>query len=313
MRLAYFGTPADAVPPLVALVGAGHDIVLVVTQPDRRRRRGKGVDPSPVKVAAIELGLTVLTPERAREVVYAVAASGAELGVVVAFGQVLPTALLDALPQGFVNLHFSLLPRWRGAAPVERAILAGDAETGVAVMAVEPSLDTGPLYAEERVRIGAEENAGELRTRLVQVGTELLVRTLRLLPDLVPVAQLDGEPTYAEKLTVEEFELRAVLPVEELLRLVRAGNPRPGAWFQIEDARVKVWRAHAAAPANAASGAADVPPGTVTADGGLVTADGVLELDEVQPAGKRPMPGAAWRRGLGPNPPRVVPAGEVAP
>lgn len=316
MRLAYFGTPADAVPPLVALVDAGHEIALVVTQPDRRRRRGKGVDPSPVKAAATERGLTVLTPERAREVVDAVAASGAELGVVVAFGQILPTALLDALPRGFVNLHFSLLPRWRGAAPVERAILAGDDETGVAVMAVEPSLDTGPIYAEARVRIGPDENAGELRARLVQIGAALLVRTLPRIPDLEPLAQFDGAPTYAEKLTVEEFELRPTLTVEDLLRLVRAGNPKPGAWLQIEGARVKVWRAHAAAPPGDSSGPtgpADLPPGAITADGGLVVADGILELDEVQPAGKRPMPGAAWRRGLGPNSPQVTTVGDSAP
>jgi methionyl-tRNA formyltransferase len=310
VRLAYFGTPADAVPPLLALLDAGHDIALVVTQPNRRRRRGKGVDPSPVKAAAIERGITVLTPDRAREVVDAVAASGAELGVVVAFGQILPTALLEALPRGFVNLHFSLLPRWRGAAPVERAILAGDAETGVAVMAVEPTLDTGPIYAEERVPIGPEETAGELRARLVGIGVDLLVRTLPRIPDLEPLAQSDAGTTYAEKLTVEEFELRPSLPVADLQRLVRAGNPKPGAWFSIDGTRVKVWRAH---PVTAAAQPTDLPPGAITADGGLVAADGVLELDEVQPAGKRPMPGPAWRRGLGPDAPRVTPVGDVAP
>ncbi len=306
MRLAYFGTPADAVPPLLALLDAGHDVALVVTQPDRRRRRGKGVDPSPVKAAAVERGLTVLTPDRAREVIDAVAASGAELGVVVAFGQILPAALLDAVPRGFVNLHFSLLPRWRGAAPVERAILAGDTETGVAVMAVEPSLDTGAVYAEARVPIGADETAGDLRARLVAVGAELLVATLPQIPGLVPRVQSDAGTTYADKLTVDEFALRPALPVADLARLVRAGNPKPGAWFQIDGSRVKVWRAHAADPAEAGT----LPPGTITPAAGLVVADGVLALDEVQPAGKRPMPGTDWRRGLGPKPPLVVPFGD---
>jgi len=142
VRIVYLGTPVDAVGPLRALVDDGHDVALVVTQPDRRRTRGAGARPSPVKQAALDLGLRVLTPEKAREVIEDVRASGAELGVVVAFGQILPVALLEALPHGFVNLHFSLLPRWRGAAPVERAILAGDRETGVDLMRIETGLDT---------------------------------------------------------------------------------------------------------------------------------------------------------------------------
>ena len=178
------------------------------------------------KTAALGLGLTVLTPERSREVVDEIGASGAELGVVVAFGQILPTALLEALPLGFVNLHFSLLPRWRGAAPVERALLGGDAETGVAVMGVEPSLDTGPIYAEARVPIGADETAGELRARLVLIGAELLVATLPTITTIEPRVQV-GEPTYAEKLTVEEFELRPDRPLAELLPLVAPATPAP--------------------------------------------------------------------------------------
>ncbi|GIU87896.1 MAG: hypothetical protein KatS3mg009_2411 [Acidimicrobiia bacterium] len=144
MRVVYLGTPDDAVGPLRALVAAGHEVALVVTQPDRRRSRGGRADPSPVRRAAEELGLPVRVPARAREVVGDVRASGADAGVVVAFGQLLPVALLEAVPLGFVNVHFSLLPRWRGAAPVERAILAGDDETGVCLMRVEEGLDTGP-------------------------------------------------------------------------------------------------------------------------------------------------------------------------
>ena len=290
MRLVFLGTPADAVAPLRALVAAGHEIAFVVTQPDRRRSRGRGSDPSPVRRAADELGLAVLTPVKAREIVDDVSASGAQLGVVVAFGQLLPVALLEALPLGFVNLHFSLLPRWRGAAPVERALLAGDTETGVCLMELEAGLDTGPVYASARVPIDARDTAGELRARLVDVGTRLLVDHL---PDVgaVPPAPQVGEPTYADKLTVEEFELDAARPASELDRLVRAGNPRPGAWMRAGGRRVKVWRAH---PQPAAGGA----PGTITAEGALVTADGLLALDEVQPEGKRVMSGAAWRGGL---------------
>ena len=242
MRIVYLGTPADAVPPLRALVADGHEVALVVTQPDRRRGRGAGAEPSPVKAAATELGLRVLTPAKAREVVDDVAASGAELGVVVAFGQLLPVALLEALPLGFVNLHFSLLPRWRGAAPVERAILAGDTETGVDLMRIEAGLDTGPVFAVTRVAIGATETAGELHARLVEAGTELLRANLPSVPDTVPEPQ-QGEPTYADKLTVDEFRLDPSRPAAELAALARAGNPRPGAWFTVDGQRVKVlWR-----------------------------------------------------------------------
>jgi methionyl-tRNA formyltransferase len=270
VRVVYLGTPPDAVPSLRALHDAGHDIALVVTQPDRKRGRGGALVPSPVKVAAEELGLPVVTPERAREVVDQVAATGAELGVVVAFGQLLPTALLEALPHGFVNVHFSLLPRWRGAAPVERAILAGDAETGVGIMALEAGLDTGPIFASASTAIDPTETAGELRARLVGIGTELLLQTLPAVPETTPTPQV-GEPTYAEKLTVEEFELDPTAPPEELARRVRAGNPRPGAWTRVDGKRLKVWRAH--------------------------VDDGRFVPDEVQPEGKRAMPFAAWLGG----------------
>ena len=165
MRLVYLGTPEAAVPPLRALVDAGHEVALVVTQPDKRRSRGGRSDPSPVKAAALELGLPLVTPEKAREVVDDVAASGAEAGVVVAFGQLLPTALLEALPLGFVNVHFSLLPRWRGAAPVERALLAGDEETGVCLMQIEAGLDTGPVFACDRVPIDPSATTGTVARR----------------------------------------------------------------------------------------------------------------------------------------------------
>ena len=193
MRIVYLGTPVDAVAPLRALVDDGHEVALVVTQPDRRRTRGAGAEPSPVKSAALELGLPVVTPERAREVVDDVRATGADLGVVVAFGQLLPVSLLEALPHGFVNLHFSLLPRWRGAAPVERAILAGDTETGVDLMQIEAGLDTGGVFARVRVRIDPLDTAGQLHERLVASGTELLRTNLAKVPGSVPEPQ-HGEP-----------------------------------------------------------------------------------------------------------------------
>jgi methionyl-tRNA formyltransferase len=278
VRIVYLGTPADAVAPLRALHDAGHEIALVVTQPDRKRGRGSALVPSPVKAAADELGLAVATPERSREVVDQVRDTGAQLGVVVAFGQILPAALLDALPHGFVNLHFSLLPRWRGAAPVERAILAGDAETGVDLMAIEQGLDTGPVFASARTPIDPTETAGELHDRLVEIGTDLLVRELPNVPGSQPTPQV-GEPTYAEKLTVDEFALDPSAPAADLDRLVRAGNPRPGAWILVDGKRLKVWRGHI-------DGDHFVP-------------------DEVQPEGKRAMPYAAWvagHRGSAPFP-----------
>ena len=271
MRIVFLGTPDDAVPTLRALVDAGHDVALVVTQPDRRRGRGRATAPSPVKAAALELGLPVRTPARAREVVDEIGATGATLGAVVAFGQLLPDALLESLPHGFVNLHFSLLPRWRGAAPVERAILAGDAETGVSIMRIDAGLDTGPVYAVQRTPIVPDETAGDLRARLAMLGTDLMVTTLPRIPDLVPTPQ-DGDPTYAEKLDVAEFELDWARPPDELLRVIRAGNPRPGAWTTVDHVRLKIWRAR-------------------------TTPDGSVEPVEVQPEGKPRMPWEAWKRG----------------
>jgi methionyl-tRNA formyltransferase len=288
VRLVFLGTPDDAVVPLRALVAAGHDVALVVTQPDRRRSRRGHADPSPVKLAASELGLTVVTPPRASDVVDEVAGSGAQLGVVVGFGQLLRPAFLATLPGGFVNLHFSLLPRWRGAAPVERAVLAGDNETGVSLMRIDEGLDTGGVYASVATPIAPDETAGELRARLTDLGTRLLLEHLPRLPETEPAPQ-EREPTYAEKLTVDEFRIDGARSAIELHRVVRAGNPRPGAWMIVNGQRVKVWRAHVEA--------ADGPAGVVRGHGELVTTDGVLRLDEVQPEGKSRMTGEAWMAG----------------
>ncbi len=301
MRLVFLGSPADALPSLQALHDAGHDIALVVTQPDRRRGRGSGVEPSPVKRLATDLGLTVVTPARCSEALDDVAGSGATLGVVVAFGQLIPQAVLDALPLGFVNVHFSLLPRWRGAAPVERALMAGDAETGVCLMRLEAGLDTGPVYAVERLAIDPTETAGELRARLVKLGTDLLVSRLEDIPKIEPVPQ-EGEPTYAAKLSTEEFQLDFAASAADLARLVRAGNPRPGAWTTAGGRRLKVLRARAEdTPATAVTGdtpGPPGPPGELVAPARVATGDGILVLEEVQPETKGVMAGTAWAAGF---------------
>jgi methionyl-tRNA formyltransferase len=284
VRVAYFGTPDDAVPPLRALVDGGNDVALVVTQPDRRRGRGNATAPSPVKAAAEELGLPVRTPDRARELVEELVELRADAG-----GQILPATVLGTTRLGFLNLHFSLLPRWRGAAPVERAILAGDPETGVCVMALDEGMDTGPVYRHVTTPIGAHETAGELRARLVELGTPLLVDTVALLPDLEPTPQI-GAATHAAKLEVDEFRLDWTRPAADLDLVVRAGNPRPGAWTELDGQRFKVVRAM---PDDATDG----EPGVVSDDGVVATGAGGLRLLEVQPAGKAVMPASAWLAG----------------
>jgi methionyl-tRNA formyltransferase len=273
-RLVFLGTPATAVPPLRALVAAGFDVPLVVTRADRRRGRGSQMSPSPVKAAAVELGIPVAhRVDDALDI-------GADLGVVVAYGALVKPHVLAALPM--VNLHFSLLPRWRGAAPVERAILAGDTETGVTLMQLEEGLDTGPIFAAVAVPVGSRTTAAELRDTLVAVGTPLLVDALRHGLG-VPVPQA-GETTYAAKLDPAELRLDWSRPAAELDRIVRVG----GAWTTLRGRRVKVL---AAEPVEG-----DLAPGLL--DGERVgTGEGVLVLHTVQDEGRAPVPAVAWRRG----------------
>ncbi|MEO8697119.1 MAG: methionyl-tRNA formyltransferase [Acidimicrobiales bacterium] len=289
-RLVYMGTPELAVPPLYALHEAGFEIALVVSRADKRRMRGSALAPSPVKAAALELGLPVT------DQVDDVLSVDADLGVVVAFGRLIKPHVLDQL--AMVNMHFSLLPRWRGAAPVERAILAGDRETGVDIMAVEEGLDTGGVYAEARVTIDDDITLGELRGLLVERGTQLLVDLLREGID-DPRAQ-DGEPTYAAKIDPSELELDWAMPAAQLARVVRLGE----AWTTFRGRRLKVHRAHAVDRSSLAAGALD---------GAIVgTASGALELVVVQPEGKAPMPFAAWRNGARPRLGEVL-GGATAP
>jgi methionyl-tRNA formyltransferase len=281
LRLVFLGTPEIAVPPLRALVAAGHDVALVVTRPDRRRGRGTALSPSPVKAAALELGLPV-----SHDVDDALSA-GAELGVVVAFGRIIKPHVLEALPM--VNLHFSLLPRWRGAAPVERALLAGDDVTGVCVMGVEETLDTGPVYGCRRVPIRSDTTAEQLRAELVDVGTELLVELLAgPLPEPVPQS---GEPTYAEKLDPAERAIDWRQSAEQIERWVRVG----GAWTTFRGKRLKLLEA-----------AVESQPGERGVLGGNVatvgTGAGSLRLLTVQPAGKGPMAWTDFANGAHPSP-----------
>jgi methionyl-tRNA formyltransferase len=281
-RLVYLGSPEAAVPPLRALVDAGFEIALVVSQPDRKRGRGATLTPTPVRTAALDLGLPV--SERVDDVTDA----GADLGVVVAYGRLVRPHVLAALD--FVNLHFSLLPRWRGAAPVERAILAGDDETGVCVMGLEEALDTGPVYACERLAVGPEETAEELRARLVEAGSGLLVRTLADgLGEALPQA---GEATYAAKLEASDLQLDWSRPAVELHRLVRIG----GAWTTFRGRRLKVVEARLAEVEDGPS-----RPGTIEATT-VITGEDALELVRVQPEGKAVQPAAAWRNGARPDP-----------
>ncbi len=266
-RLVYFGTPEMAVAPLESLVAAGFDVVCVVTRIDKRRGRGGELAPSAVKAAATRLGIPVVHS------VDEALTCHADLGVVVAFGQMIKPHALAVLPM--VNLHFSLLPRWRGAAPVERALLAGDDETGVCLMQLDEGLDTGPVHAMVRVPIGPDATGEALRARLVEAGTRLLIDQLRAGPD-APVAQV-GEPTYAAKIGPDDLRLEWSAPAAVRDRQVRLG----GAWTTFRGKRLKV---HVAGLVDARA----------TGDVLAHTADGVgvvggLRLVTVQPEGKAPM------------------------
>jgi methionyl-tRNA formyltransferase len=293
-RLVFLGTPDAAVPPLVALVDAGHDVALVVTRPDKRRGRGGALVPSPVKAAAVDLGLTV------SHTLDAVAGAGAELGVVVAYGRIIPVEVLDRTPM--VNLHFSLLPRWRGAAPVERAILEGDSETGVCLMAVEAGLDTGGIYAEEATSIGEDETADELRSRLVDMGCAMLRAHLGAgRAGLPPALDQVGTPSYAEKIVAGELRLQWDQPAVQVRRVVRLGR----AWTTFRGRRLGIVRAGAGAdgPVGGGAGPEDARPIGSLDGTGVVAGDGRrVTLVTVQPEGKRPMDAADWLRGVRPGP-----------
>ena len=285
MRLVYLGSPDAAVAPLRALIDAGHEIVLVVSQPDRRRGRGAVLMPSPVKASALALGLRV--SDRLDDA-FEAARAGAELGIVVAFGKLISPGLLEAMP--FLNIHFSLLPRWRGAAPVERALLAGDSETGVCLMGLDIGLDTGPVYRRAVTSISSTESVATLRDRLVSIGTALLVDSLNggFVTLGVPEAQV-GEPTYAAKLDPAEFAIDWIRPAEEIARLVRLGV----AWTTFRGKRLKILEA--AVSTDVVEGDAE-RLGTMNGTA-VRTGLGTLQLLRVQPESKGPMTAVEWRNG----------------
>jgi methionyl-tRNA formyltransferase len=280
MHVAFLGTPEAAVPTLRALVEAGHDVDLVITRPDRRRGRGGELSPSPVKIAAELLGLRVA--HRLSELESATV----ERGIVVAYGALIPGAVLERIPM--LNVHFSLLPRWRGAAPVERAILAGDELTGVSVMTLEVELDTGPVHLERPVAID-EKTLSELLGELSVVGAEALVEVLASPSLLANATTQSGEVVYAAKLTKEDFHVTPSMTSELLLRTVRLGR----AFTFVDDRRLLVDSA-----ARSTEEGVDVGHVTRRGDAIVLGAEGgVVELLRVRPEGKRTMDAAAWWAG----------------
>jgi methionyl-tRNA formyltransferase len=287
-KVIFAGTPDFAVASLAALVAAGVRPCAVLTQPDRPAGRGKQLTPSPVKKFAVEHGLPLLQPRTLRDddVAAELAALEADIMIVAAYGLILPQNVLDIPRVGCLNVHGSLLPRWRGAAPIQAAILAGDRETGACLMSMEAGLDTGPVFASEAVLIGAQETAGELHDRVAAIGAELLVTHLDdiVAGRLQARRQDDNEASYAAKISSADAVIDWHQSAAELGRRVRAYNPVPGAWFMLGDERVKCWQAHVVAGVEASAGAVL----SANADGIMVAcSEGALRLEVLQRPGKR--------------------------
>ncbi|QLC24102.1 methionyl-tRNA formyltransferase [Parasphingopyxis algicola] len=292
MRIIFMGTPDFAVPALRALADAGHDIVAVYSQPPRPAGRGKQPRASAVQQAAEELGVEVRTPASLKpdEEKAAFAALDVDVAVVAAYGLILNQTILDASKYGCLNIHASLLPRWRGAAPVQRAILAGDPATGVTIMQMERGLDTGPMLTVAATLV-EDKTAGELTAELAAIGASLICDTLDELDTLEPQAQDDAEAIYADKIDKAEARLDFTQPAEQVERAVRAFNPMPGAFFEHEGERFKVL----AADISGQSG----DPGTVLDDAlTIACGTGALRPTRVQRAGKAAMDTADLLRGL---------------
>lgn len=293
MGAVFLGTPAPAIPSLYALADIA-DVDLVITQPDRRAGRGAVRQASPVKVAANYSGFPVLQPESAEELARGLEGKDFDFGLVVAYGRILTPDMLATTRYGFLNVHFSLLPRWRGAAPVERAIAAGDARTGVTLMKIDEGLDTGPVLGEIATPIDPSETGGSLTARLAFLGASLVDRTIPeyLAGRRIPVPQIDAGKTHAKRLSKAEAMLDPSWDAVRAERAVRAFNPRPGAWFSTPDG---VLRVHAATFTTAYS-----EPGIIAPSNGEVIAgfeDGALALGVIQPEGKQRMDASAWANG----------------
>lgn len=295
-RLVFLGTPEASVPTLERLA-AEHEVVAVLTNPDRPKGRSGRPQPPPVKVAAEQLGVPVLQPRGHRERLSALQSIGPlDVGVVVAYGAIIDSAALSVPRLGYLNVHFSLLPRWRGAAPVARALMAGDSMTGVTIMKLDEGMDTGPILTAQVVDIAREENAGELTRRLAILGSRLLTGTLNSYVDgtLTPVPQKEDGATHAAKLAKEDRPLSSAMSAGDVVNRVRALSPQPGATLLIDGVAIKILDARQSA-ADQAPGAWGVSDGTPVAG----FADGGVALTLLHPPGKRAMPGQAWVRGLG--------------
>lgn len=306
MKVLFWGTPEFAVPTLRALSEEGHQIVAAVTQPDRPAGRGRARRPSPVKAAAQAEGIPVLQPEDPSDPAFleSLRALAPDVSVVTAYGHRLSQAALDLPRFGSLNVHASLLPELRGAAPVQWAVLRGLTRTGVSVMRMEERIDTGPILYQVPLGIGPEMTAGELEEQLAALGATALIEALSLLEagELHPIPQDDSLATRAPKLTPESARLEWTKPAEELSRWIRGCDPAPGAWTQLNRKRVKLFRPELLT--GVPGGAVHTEPGTVVeanAAGGLVVATGrgLLRVHEVQPEGRRRMEAVAWIRGRG--------------
>ncbi len=294
MRIIFMGTPEFSVPVLQALVDAGHEVVCVYSQPPRPAGRGRKDRPSPVQTCAEALGLPVRHPVslKSAEAQAAFAALDADVAVVVAYGLILPQAVLDAPRQGCLNIHASLLPRWRGAAPIHRAVMAGDAQTGVCIMQMEAGLDTGPVLLTQKTRIGAEETTAQLHDRLSQIGAAAIVDALRDLGDLTAVPQPVEGVSYAAKIDKAEAWIDWTRPARNVDQLIRGLSPFPGAWFEHAGRRIKVLGSTIAE--------GDAVPGMVL-DSDLTVAcgSGAVRLTRLQRAGKAVQDAADFQRGAG--------------
>jgi len=280
MRVVFMGTPEFSVPVLEALVAAGHEIAAVYCQPPRPAGRGKKERPTPVHARALELGLELRHPVslKGAEEQAGFADLQADVAVVVAYGLLLPQAVLDAPAKGCLNIHASLLPRWRGAAPIHRAIMAGDAETGVCIMQMEAGLDTGPVLLRKAVAIGAEETTQDLHDRLSALGAAAIVEALETLPELVPQSQPEAGVTYAHKIDKAEARVDWSRPAEEIDRQIRGLSPFPGAWTTLDGKRLKLLRCRVASGSGR--------PGEVLTGLTIACGEGAIEVTEAQAEGR---------------------------
>ncbi len=292
MKIVFMGTPEFSVPVLDALVEAGHQIACVYCQPPRPAGRGKKARPTPVHARALELGLAVRHPAslKSPEAQAEFAALGADVAVVVAYGLILPQAVLDAPRQGCLNIHASLLPRWRGAAPIHRAVMAGDGETGVCIMQMDAGLDTGAVLLCRATPIGTEETTGEVHDRLSALGAAAIVAALGQLDSLTPVPQPEDGVTYAAKIDKAEARVDWTRPATEVDRLIRGLSPFPGAWCEMAGERVKLLASRVVA--------GDAAPGTIIAPLTVACGDGAVEITRAQRPGKRAMEAGEFLRGF---------------